>query len=327
MESTKTQRIQYLMDVLKGKEKSKKDLMNLLEEQFGEEITSRTLDRYLNEIASIDDNFKTLDFRRAGYKVYTIAVPKEKWLDKSVIDSFKELIQELQQGGNLKYESTLGQVSDFLEKKMTPRSLQKSDKHWVISHGPLAFNYNNVQSNKYQATILKAIDNRNALKIGVYKGGRTQKNNLVFYPLKMVLRVGQLYVLGVQKNDSEILKTIRFDRIGGILQISAEKVPEKYFELSWQDKVNSYFKYKFSNFTENTPDVKPRKVVLKCLQSWFFKYMEDSNFDPQVILNKSENTVQIEIFITDDFLSWLAGNRHIGAIEVLAPSDIAERIN
>ncbi len=325
-ESTKYQRISLLETLLQKKEWTKSNLLLKIEAETGEPIDERTLARYLKEISQNRPDFVRKDNQIGRESTFSIQL-KDTWIDSDSIVAFKKMCQEVESTGNAQYKELLDHVGQFLEHRSIPQKLQQSDKHWLISHGPFAINPESLSANPALNKIISAIDKKQTIRIGKYTSSADQDGLVEFYPLKMVLRIGQLYVMGYGKKDLETLRTLRLDRMKGIIQILSESVPEIFYSTQHAKKIESFYKYKFAQWSNDEQNGEVQTVVLKSNEPWFLRHMKDSSFDPPAKIDAMKNTVSLKLYLTIDFERWLAGRIVTGACEVIAPKSLVSKMH
>ena len=324
-ESTKYQRISLLESLLRQKEWTKQSLLVHFRSEGGDSIDERTLSRYLKEMAETHSSFVRKDNQIGRESTFTITVA-DSWIDDESILALKKMSQQLNISGNAQYKDLLEHVVQFLEERSVPQKLQQSDTHCLISHGPFAVSPESLTSSAALSKILSAIDKRQAIRIGKYTMSSDTETLIEFYPLKMVLRVGQLYVMGYGKADTTSLRTLRLDRMKGIIQILAEQIPERFFGVQQTKKIQEFYKYKFSQWSNEEDTSGVETIILKSKEAWFMRHMKDASFDPPAKCDPAKKTISLRLYVTIDFERWLAGRVVTGACEIVSPKSLKNRI-
>ncbi|MGL1901893.1 MAG: WYL domain-containing protein [Fibrobacterales bacterium] len=324
-ESSKYQRISLIESLLKEREWTKTRLLHQIESEYGDPIDDRTLARYLKEIALNNQDFVRKDNQIGRESTFHIQ-SRESWIDDDSIIAFKKMTQDLSSSGMAQYQDLLNHVGSFLENRSSPQKLQQSDTHWIISHGPFAVNPDSIKMNPAMDKILQAIDNQQAIRIGKYTSSRDEESMIEFYPVKLVLRIGQLYVMGYGKKNESLLRTLRLDRMKGIIQVLSGKIPDHYFDSTHQKEIQEFYKYKFAQWSNENSEESVERVVLKSKESWFYRHMKDAHFDPAADCDGSKKTIALKLYITVDFERWLVGRVATGACEIVEPNSLKERV-
>ncbi|MBF0433440.1 MAG: WYL domain-containing protein [Fibrobacteria bacterium] len=295
--SGKFNRIRRIIGILEGSPCGV--TIDELEQKLG--IHPRTIKRYLNEI------------RQAGYIVYDLregANQKSLYVIHNphlppahLIPSLNKIKKEMNSWGNPKFSSILKQVTEYLNKlnQTGLKTNQAENDHtgsgspYHIDHGPFSQEY---VSEATLHTLETAILKHYKLQIR-YSSYESDKEEFVFYPYSLCLRVGTLYAIGRKDKNTGSFLSLSVKRIKRCVSTSEPFLPAKF-------NIENYYKYCFGQFPRQSYE-RPEMVVLQIREKWLQKYLKESHFNPpgKIIHLKKNVFFELEMVIKPDFVNWV----------------------
>jgi len=258
-----------------------------------------------------------------GNTVYYLS-KEEDQTPALMLRKVEKMQQELLAGGNHKYSTLLESMIHYLDPsrdKKRVREFLRIDPGCYISHGPLAEHkeYRNMVSK-----VLQAIEDFKVLRI---QYGEERPAN--FFPLRVSLRVGRLYLLGVWQTKSDKsgdVKQLAFSRIQNF------SVTSKTFSEQDTGGVNpkefdpeKHYRYCFGQWVP--AQQKPEEIRIEIMESWVKKLFQEADFNPPAKLTEQDGNAvaTLKLYLTPDLENWLLGMHP--DIRVREPQSLVRRLN
>ncbi len=287
-------------------------------------LDTRSVFRYMERIASTGRNIKA-EIRNGRTKEYWI--PQETQdIPSELIANLLRMDQSMTQAGVRKYHKVLMQAAQQLDPRNTKPSAAKLDPEpfFHIDHGPFA-EYSEAESLTSQGMdkILQAMQNNNPLRLQYQRTeqGQRKLQTIHFEPYFLSLRVGKLYLVGIQPEVSKRqLVSLVYKRIK---MLTIEK--GKTFERDSRVSLNDFYKYCFGQWVPRG-DSKKVEITLKIDESWLMDLFQESHFNPPAELNVTPKggTAKLSLFDTPDLETWLFSL--LPSAEVIQPKSLRERL-
>ena len=262
-------------------------------------VDERTVKRYLSELRRL--KFDVVNDRKGAgrqslYRIQAAGTPPTHFLP-----ALKKIRTELHAGGNPKYTALINQLMRFLEDKESaqrgdvPEDAQSNAEAYHIDHGPFA----EADPSPGILKILEAsIAARTAVKIS-YSGSHSEPGEFLFFPYALCLRVGTLYLIGRQGQNTGAFKSLSVKRIRrGIA--TREAFTRDAFDPS------EYYKYTFGQWARQLDEV-PETVLLSLRAPWLEKFLSESHFNPpgRILKKGKEVHFEVKIVVKTDFVNWV----------------------
>lgn len=246
--------------------------------------------------------------------------PPSPLIPPRLLNQLRTMDSELAQGGNLRYRKNLQAIINHLDparpKNQTVPVPIQIDPHFVLDHGPLA---ENQISDKMVGRLISAIETGEELKIVYNPSNLNNTQTLLFHPVKVVLRVGRLYLLGkpAEQNNPRIIPL-------AVRRIRNFTSTGKLFPTSPFD-VSNYYRYCFGPWSPQEK-TKPERIVLAIKEAWAETLLKESNFQPPLRWRSQQNSpiAELKLYLNPDLENWLLGL--IPAVKVLEPQSLALRL-
>lgn len=262
-------------------------------------VDERTVKRYLSELRRL--KFEVVNDRKGSgrqslYRIQAAGTPPTHFLP-----ALKKIRAELHAGGNPKYTALINQLMRFLEDKESaqrgdaPEDAQPNAEAYHIDHGPFA-------ESDPSPGILKILEASIAARTGVkvsYSGSHSEPGEFLFFPYALCLRVGTLYLIGRQGQNTGAFKSLSVKRIRrGIA--TRETFTRDAFDPS------EYYKYTFGQWARQLDEV-PETVLLSLRAPWLEKFLSESHFHPPGRILKKGKDVHFEVkmVVKTDFVNWV----------------------
>lgn len=278
----------------------------------------RTVFRHLASLKKHGYALQTSGTR--GNTVYYLS-KEEDQTPALMLRKVERMQQELLAGGNHKYSALLESMIHYLDPsrdKKRVRELLRTDPGCFISHGPLAEHkeYRNMVSK-----VLQAIDDSKVLRMQ-YSTERPAN----FFPLRVSLRVGRLYLLGIWQAETGRVKQLAFSRIQNF------SVTSKTFSEKDTGGVSprgfdpeKHYRYCFGQWVP--AEENPEEIRIELLESWVKKLFQEADFNPAATLSEEDGKTlaSLKLYLTPDLENWLLGMHP--DIRVREPQSLVRRLN
>lgn len=268
-------------------------------------LDSRSVFRYMERVAATGKAIKA-GIRHGRIKEYW--TPQEQSsVPSDLISALVRMDQSMTQGGVRKYHKLLMRAIEQLDPRnpQTAPAQIDSEPYFHLDHGPFA-EYSEASSLTSQTMdrLLQAIQNRNPVRLQYQRTGQGQRKteSILFEPYFLSLRIGKLYLIGIQPEISKRqLVSLVYRRIKMVTVDTRNQ-----FERDSRVNLSDFYRHCFGQWVPRG-DAKKLDVVLKVDESWLMELFHESHFNPQASLETTGQggTVRLSLYDTPDLESWL----------------------
>lgn len=270
-------------------------------------VDKRTVKRYLAEIRRLG---YALQVKRQGAGNSSLySVLRDESSPTFLLPPLRRIRKELIQGGNPKHTPVMDQVISHFEaraaaerKGSAPREAEEpeglpglSNETYYIDHGPFAETDPPVGILKI---LEEAIQKRMAVRIR-YSGYSRQKEDVEFFPYCLALRVGSLYLIGLQEKNEGEFRSLLVRRIQRCL------AGRRSFERQGFDPAE-FYRYCFGPWARQKGE-KPETVRLRIRAPWLKKFLSESHFNPpgKWVERGADPCFELQVMVKPDFVNWV----------------------
>ena len=274
-------------------------------------VSQRTAKRYLAEIRKWNHELQSTKTSAKHLKYY---LEKDEDQTTHFLPLLESLQKELQAGGNPRFSSGLKELITWIKEKKSPIStLSAPSDIYHIDHGPFA-------ESDPPSGLLRQLERAVSGNLMVnlrYISTKEEKNDFLFCPYQLALRVGILYLIGKQPGKHQPFKSLAIRRIKRCL-ISAPFQKEPF-------DINEYYRYCFGQWSKQ-PHEKPTEIKFRIYKSWLKRFLQETHFDPPIRILETENGTEahLELVVKPDLENWLLSL--MPDLIPIAPEDLVNRL-
>jgi len=280
----------------------------------------RTVFRHLKTLE--EENIGLCKTKESGQSVqYFIESKTPATQNRDIIRSLKNISEELSSHGEIRYTKTLRDTIQTLKgNNSTSEKVHTNstciDPNFIIDPGPFAeFKTNETRVDNY----LTAIRNYKKMEL-VYEHGRNgKKERIIVCPLKLVLRMGTLYLIYNNEGSNKKPLILVFSRI------RQEKLLKKSFSPIPVD-MKAFYKYHYGKWSASLKQGSPLHILLAVKSPWLQAQFRESNFNPPAKIREKEGKMEVELnlYKAPDMLRWLISLHP--DIQILSPRSLVDDI-
>lgn len=287
-------------------------------------LDARSVFRYMERVSATGRPIKA-GIRNGRVKEYWI--PQESvGVPTDLIASLLRMDQSMTQSGVRKYHKIIQQAIEQLDprKNQTAPANTEPEPCFHLDHGPFA-EYSDTDSMTSQTMdrLMQAIQNRNPIRLQYQhlEQGQRKLQTCLFEPYFLSLRVGKLYLIGIQPEVSKRqLVSLVYRRIK---MVTVDKSSQ--FERDSRVNLGDFYRHCFGQWIPRG-NAKKLDIILKVDESWLMDLFHESRFNPQASIETTGKggTVRLSLYDTPDLETWLF-SLHPHA-QVLQPKALRERL-
>jgi predicted DNA-binding transcriptional regulator YafY len=260
-----------------------------LADQLG--VHPRTLRRYAAELPALGFALRREEI--SGGSVRYRLEEADDALPRKLAHDLELLRKSLLAGGNPKWSRLLNRAIRQLQEPGQGENEGEASDIYYVDHGPLA-------EKEPPSGILNLLEGAilRQEKVRLHYAAARERE-LTFFPYRLCLRVGVLYLVGREEKNQGPFKSLQVRRIRRCQSLRETFIPDTF-------DPEAYYRHCFGAFAQEGKE-SPEKIVLWIREPWAEQLLRGANFNPPAVFTRREGKACFEAFLLmkPDLENWI----------------------